>query len=293
MTSQMKKISSALLALALIPASQGLMAQDKNLVIGTNNWAENIAVANMWKILLEEEYGYDVELSNVSKNALYAAMSQGDIDISMEIWLPITDKPFLEPYKDELQVHDAWYEGTGLGLVVPGYVDIDSIPELKEHADEYEYQGSPSILGIDSGSAIAGLTDEAIEQYELPMSQVNSSGPAMMAALDGAYASQEPIVVTLWSPHWAFAEYDLKYLEDPKGVYGENETIYWFSRGDFASDDPWLTEVLNAWKMDDDTLGGLMATIEEVGDPVEGAQQWIDNHRDTIDQWLAASEAAN
>lgn len=76
-----------------------------------------------------------------------------------------------------------------------------------------------------------------------------------------------------------------RWLEDPEGVYGANETIYWFSRGDSASDDPWLTEVLNAWKMDDDTLGGLMATIEEVGDPVEGAQQWIDNHRDIIERW--------
>ncbi|MGM0982720.1 MAG: glycine betaine ABC transporter substrate-binding protein [Pseudomonadota bacterium] len=288
----MKKMSSALLAIALIPASQTLMAQDKNLTIGTNNWAENIAVANMWKILLEDEYGYDVELSNVSKNALYAAMSQGDIDISLEIWLPITDQPFLEPYEDDLDVHDAWYKGTGLGLVVPSYVDIDTIPELKERADEFEYQGSPRILGIDSGSAIAGLTDDTIEAYELPLSQVNSSGPAMMAALDGAYASEEPIVVTLWSPHWAFAEYDLKYLEDPRGVYGENETIYWFSRGDFASDDPWLTEVLNVWHMNDDSLGGLMATIEEAGDPVDGAQQWIDNHRDLVDEWLAVEAEA-
>ena len=288
----MKKLSSALLAFALIPASQTLFAQDKNLTIGTNNWAENIAVANMWKILLEDEYGYDVELSNVSKNALYAAMSQNDIDLSLEIWLPITDKPFLEPYEDDLEVHDAWYEGTGLGLVVPSYVDIDTIPELKARADEFEYQGSPSILGIDSGSAIAGLTDDAIEAYDLPLSQVNSSGPAMMAALDGAYASEEPLVVTLWSPHWAFAEYDLKYLEDPEGVYGENETIYWFSRGGFANDDPWLTEVLNTWHMDDDSLGGLMATIEEVGDPVEGAQQWIDNHGDLVAEWLAVEAEA-
>ncbi len=89
-------------------------------------------------------------------------------------------------------MHDAWYEGTGLGLVVPSYVDIDTIPELKERADDFEYQGSPSILGIDSGSAIAGLTDDAIEQYELPLSQVNSSGPAMMAALDGATQARNP-----------------------------------------------------------------------------------------------------
>ncbi|PAU78417.1 glycine betaine ABC transporter substrate-binding protein [Halomonas salipaludis] len=289
----MKKLSSALLALALIPASQSLIAQDKHLTIGTNNWAENIAVANMWKILLEEEYGYDIELSNVSKNALYTAMAQGDIDISMEIWLPITDQPFLEPYEDDLAVHDAWYHGTGLGLVVPSYVDIDTIPELTERADAFEYQGRPAILGIDSGSAIAGLTDDAIEHYELPLSQVNSSEAAMMAAFDSAYVNEEFIVVTLWSPHWAFAEYDLKYLEDPQGIYGEDETIYWFSRGDFASDDPWLTEVLNGWHMDDDSLGGLMAVIEELGDPVEGARQWIDNHRDMVDEWLAVEVEAH
>ncbi|MBD3894550.1 glycine betaine ABC transporter substrate-binding protein [Halomonas sp. ML-15] len=282
----MKKVSSALLAFALIPTSQALIADEKSIVIGTNNWAENIAVANMWKILLEEEYGYDIELSNVSKNALYAAMAQGDIDISLEIWLPITDQPFLDPFEEQLEVHDAWYDGTGLGLVVPSYVDIDTIPQLTERADEFDYQGRPAILGIDSGSAIAGLTDDAIEAYELPLTQVNSSEAAMMAAFGAAYENEETMVVTLWSPHWAFAEYDLKYLEDPQGIFGEDETIYWFSRSDFASEDPWLTEVLNGWYMDDDSLGGLMAVIEELGDPVEGAQQWIDNHRGMVDEWL-------
>ena len=103
----------------------------------------------------------------------------------------------ISAYKDQLEINGAWYEGTGLGLVVPSYADIDTIPELKEQAEEYGYQGRPSILGIDSGSAIAGLTDEAIDAYELPMEQVNSSGPAMMAALDAAYQQEEPIVVTL------------------------------------------------------------------------------------------------
>ena len=112
----------------------------------------------------------------------------------------------------------------------------------------------------------------------------------MMAALDDAYQREEPIVVTLWSPHWAFAEYDLKYLEDPEGVYGESDDIHWFSRKGFGDDDPWLTSVLNDWYMDDDTLGGLMAEIEQAGDPVEGAQTWIDENRDLIDGWIAAGD---
>lgn len=286
----MKTTLCSLAAAAIFTAATTAQAEDKTLVIGTNNWAENVAVANMWKLILENRYDYDVELSDVSKNALYSGLANNDFDISLEIWLPNTDARYLEPYKDQLEINGAWYEGTGLGLVVPSYADIDTIPELKAQAEEYGYQGSPSILGIDSGSAIAGLTDEAIDEYELPMEQVNSSGPAMMAALDAAYQQEEPIVVTLWSPHWAFAEYDLKYLEDPKNVYGDNETIYWFSRPGFTEDDPWLTEVLNAWHMDDDSLGGLMAEIEQAGDPVEGAETWIEDNQDLVDEWLAAGE---
>ena len=108
----------------------------------------------------------------------------------------------------------------------------------------------------------------------------------MMAALDGAYSREEPMVVTLWSPHWAFAEYDLKYLEDPKGIYGDNEDIYWMARPGLDEDDPWLTSVLNAWHMDDDSLGTLMARIEETGDPEEGARDWINDNRDLVDSWI-------
>lgn len=259
------------------------------MVIGTNNWAENIAVANLWKLVLDDK-GYDIELSDVGKSALYAGMASNDIDLSLEIWLPHTDKEYLAPYKDTLEVHAAWYDKTGLGLVVPSYVDIDSIPELVERADEFEYQGSPTILGIDSGSAIAALSDEVVEAYELPMDQMNSSEPAMMSALDSAYQNEQPILVTLWNPHWAFANYDLKYLEDPENIYGDGDTIYWFSREGLSEDDPWLTAVLDAWHMSDDSLSDLMAEIESQGDPVAGAQTWLDENHDQVDEWLAAGE---
>ncbi|WP_110693881.1 glycine betaine ABC transporter substrate-binding protein [Salinicola halophyticus] len=276
-------------SIASIQADAQDQAQEKPLVIGTNNWAENVAVANLWKLVLDD-HGYDVKLADVSKSALYAGMDSNDIDLSLEIWLPYTDKSFLEPYKNTLEVHEAWYDKTGLGLVVPSYVDIDTIPELVEHADEFEYQGSPTILGIDSGSAIAGMTEDAIETYDLPLQQVNSSEPAMMSALDSAYRNHEPMVVTLWNPHWAFANYDLKYLEDPDKVYGDGDTIYWFSRQGFSKDDPWLTAVLDAWHMSDASLSDLMAEIESQDDPVAGARTWLDENQDQVDEWLAAGE---
>lgn len=267
-------------------------AAEHNVTIGLNNWAESIAVANMWKLLLEDEHDYSVKLTDAGKSVIFSGVANNDFDLSLEIWLPITDEQYLEPYKDRIDVQDSWYEGAGLGLVVPSYADIDSIPELKSEADSFTYQGRPVIVGIESGSAIAGLTNEAIETYDLPMDQMNSSGPAMMAALNSAVAENRDLVVTLWSPHWAFSEYDLKYLDDPEGVFGENENIYWFSRKDFADDDPWLTALLNAWQMDDDSLGSLMAQINELGDPEDGARAWIKDNRELIDGWVEEANAA-
>ena len=78
----MNKISSSFLVVGLLATTTAVQADNhKSLVIGTNNWAENIAVANMWKIILEEEHGYDIELSDVGKSVLYSGLANEDFDL--------------------------------------------------------------------------------------------------------------------------------------------------------------------------------------------------------------------
>ena len=48
----------------------------------------------------------------------------------------------------------------------------------------------------------------------------------MTAALRRAARRDEWIVVTGWSPHWMFAKWKLRYLEDPKGVLGGLERVH-------------------------------------------------------------------
>ncbi|RDD60559.1 glycine betaine ABC transporter substrate-binding protein [Ferruginivarius sediminum] len=280
-------LRTAALAAAAVVASAGwsapASADEGELRIGLNNWAENVAVSNMWKILLEEK-GYDVELISAGKSVIYDGVARKNLDIGLEVWMPTTDKPFYSKYEDRIALQDAWYRGTGLGLVVPAYVDeVDTIPELKANAEMFDEK----IVGIDPGSALMGLTEDAIDAYGLEdFELVASSGPGMTSALKKAIRQDEPVVVTLWNPHWAFADFDLKYLKDPKNVYGQGENIHWMSHMDLKDENPKVVEWLNAWDMNDQQLGGLMAVINEVGDPAKGASQWIGNNRELVDSWM-------
>ncbi|WLD93430.1 glycine betaine ABC transporter substrate-binding protein [Alkalihalobacillus sp. AL-G] len=256
------------------------------IIIGLNNWAENIAVSNMWKVILEEK-GYTVNLKAMEKSPVWAGIARKDLDLAPEVWLPTTDKPLYEEYKDKIELHETWYKGTGLGLVVPKYMDINSIEELNAKKEQL---GITEIVGIDPGASLMKLTRDAVKEYKLDYELIESSGPAMMSELQSAYKNEEPIVVTLWNPHWAFAEYELKYLEDPKKVYGEPDDIYFMTRKGFGDDFPEVLKWMNNWKMDDKSLGTLMAVIKESGDPAEGAKQWIEDNQELVDKWTQSDE---
>jgi hypothetical protein len=58
----------------------------------------------------------------------------------------------------------------------------------------------------------------------------------MAVALERAVRRNEWIVLTEWSPHWMFGAYDLRYLNDPKGVLGSFERVHAVARIGFYQD---------------------------------------------------------
>ena len=98
-----------------------------------------------------------------------------------------------------------------------------------------------TITGIEAGAGISNKTELAIEEYDsLAGWDVEfSSTAAMMAALESAYKNEEPIIITGWNPHWMFVKYDdLIYLDDPLGIYGEEEDIHTLTRLGLEEDEP-------------------------------------------------------
>lgn len=147
-----------------------------------------------------------------------------------------------------------------------------------------------TITGIEPGAGISVTTEKAIEEYEnlAGWSVELSSTAAMMAELDKAISNEEPIIVTGWNPHWMFAKYpDLKYLEDPKGIYGGEEGIHTIVRHGLEEEKPEAYKILSQFEWDVEDMEEIMFEAEETGVEVEDiAQRWVENNEEKVAAWL-------
>jgi len=283
----LKKI---LLLVVLLIVATGLLvgcgqqeAEKKEVNLGYVNWAEGIAMTHLAQAVIEDEFDYDVTTTMADVGPTFQGLSTGDIDAFMDVWLPVTHQSYIDKLGDDIVRLGTNYNGARIGLVVPEYVEFDSIAEMNNYKDKFDSE----IIGIDAGAGIMRTTRQAIEDYDLDFELLEGSGAAMTASLKTAIDKNEWIVVTGWNPHWKFARWDLKFLEDPEGVYGEIETIYTYSREGLEADHPEVASFLKNFEMNIDQLGDLMGAIADSDEePVEVARQWKEEHVDLINSWL-------
>lgn len=260
-------------------------SENKTVKLGYVNWSEGIAMTNLAAAVLEDEMGYKVELTMADVAPVFTSVASGNTDAFMDVWLPVTHEDYMKEYGDKLEDLGVSYENALIGLAVPSYVSINSIEELNANKDQF----GGEIIGIDSGAGIMKATDKAIADYGLDYKVLPGSGPTMTAALKKAIDANKPIVVTGWKPHWMFARWDLKVLEDPKGVYGAAENIHIVARKDLSKDMPEVVDFLKNFKMSEQELGDLMGAIEDKGgEPLDVAREWAKEHQDLIKGWIPA-----
>lgn len=155
-------------------------------------------------------------------------------------------------------------------------------------------QVNQTIIGIDPGSGIMALTDEAKKDYGLEdWTVVSASSAAMTATLKKSYDRKKPIIITGWNPHWMFSRYDLKYLDDPKKSFGEAEEIHTISRKGFAKDQPEAAKMLSQFKWSQDDMGEVMIHIKDGVKPKDAAIEYVKKHKDQVAKWTKGVKKSN
>jgi glycine betaine/proline transport system substrate-binding protein len=280
----------ALLVVALVSGCGNLGGRE--LTLGYLGWDENVANSNLIKVLLEDEFGYEtVELKLADDvRPVFEEVASGELDAFTDVWM-LNHRALVSDVESETELSkETWYTGqTEYGIAVPHYIQARSIADLDSSA-------AGMIIGIEPGAVLMQRIGESvIPEYDLDIDLVEASTPAMLAELRRSYGAKEPIVFLAWSPHWMNAEYDFRYLEDPKDAMGqldEPADLHSIMRDGLEEDDPAAYALINAMKLDEAQVNILELAINRAGDPERGVRNWLENNRDVVEPWIKAARQA-
>lgn len=284
--SRQRKIGTTIAIIAVIIAAltANSLVTNKNkkeaISLSYVEWDTEVASTNVIAEVLKQE-GFDVTITPLDNAIMWESIANGESDAMVAAWLPNTHGAQYEQYQDKVDNLGVNLEGAKVGLTVPSYMNVNSIDELTEEANQ-------TITGIEPGAGVVKAAEETLSAYDnLSDWQLEtSSSGAMTVALGQAYKKKEPIVITGWSPHWMFAKYDLNYLEDPKQAMGAEETINTMARQNLKEDSPKAYRILKNFKWSKDDMEKVMLEINSGTDPVKAAQNWIKENPDTVKTWL-------
>jgi glycine betaine/proline transport system substrate-binding protein len=293
----MKQLSAGLLVLAVFGLFVGPIAQateyDKPIKIGWTAWSTAEANTKLIKKILEDKMGYDVELIMSDIGIQYQGISNGDIDLMLMAWLPTTHKSYWQKFAGKVVDLGPIYTRARLGWVVPNYIPKDKLNSISDLTnDKVAKKLDNKIVGIDPGAGLMQASEDAMEEYGLEdagYQLLSSSGAGMTAALSRAIKRDKWIVATGWSPHWKFAKWDLRYLEDPKGLLGGKERIHCLARKGFYQDVPYeVFEFFVRYNIPIDDLEALMLEAREISYE-EAADAYIKNNPKRIHYWMTGN----
>jgi glycine betaine/proline transport system substrate-binding protein len=214
------------LALAGCTSGKGTAVPAKPTIkLAANPWVSSELNAAVAKILLEEQMGYTVEVVAVDEYAQWDSLATGDIHACLEVW-PSGHGDDVKKYIDEQKSVE---DGGPLGPVgkiswyIPSYLRR-AHPELATWEGFLDPANAALFAATPGGKGQFLAGDPSWVQYDADI--INNLGlnfevvrlgseDALLAELDKAYKQQQPIVLYLWTPHWAHTLYDLVPVELP------------------------------------------------------------------------------
>ncbi|MGU3309178.1 glycine betaine ABC transporter substrate-binding protein [Pseudomonas sp. M5A4_2d] len=280
---KMRRLLGAAATLVVAMGSTLASADSKTLSIGyVDGWSDSVATTHVAAEVIKEKLGYDVKLQAVATGIMWQGVATGKLDAMLSAWLPVTHGEYWAKNKDKVVDYGPNFKDAKIGLIVPEYVKAKSIEDLKT-----DTSFKNKIVGIDAGSGVMLKTDEAIKAYGLDYKLQASSGAAMIAELTRAEDKQESIAVTGWVPHWMFAKWKLRFLDDPKGIYGAAETVNSIGSKGLEKKAPEVAAFLKKFQWaSKDEIGEVMLAIQEGAKPDAAAKDWVAKHPERVAEWI-------
>ncbi|WP_392350707.1 glycine betaine ABC transporter substrate-binding protein [Parasynechococcus sp.] len=273
------------------PAQQlgGSNNTERPLRLGWSPWADAELISLMVAAVIEQELKRPVERVMADIGIQYQSVARGDLDLMLMAWLPLTHREYWTDVRDRVQDYGPMYSGR-LGWIVPNYVPesiINSIEQLRQPSLAARFNNR--VQGIDPGSGLNKTSRDALKRYDLTtMELVSSSSAAMTAVLAKAIAEEDWLIATSWTPHWMFARYQLRFLKDPKGVFGGLERIHSIGRPGLDQSAPSVAAFLNRFHVPEPDLDALLLEAQDTS-PAAAVERYLAENPSRLRYWTTGS----
>lgn len=294
-----RTVAGVLLATAIVTLGStgaAVAAGSGNVRFAVPPWPGEIVKAAVASQLLDA-IGYKAEVLNLEVAVAMKGIASGDADVDMAVWHPANDpvvEPLLKSGKvDQVVVNipDAKY-----GMGVPAYVwnaGVHSIGDLHKHAARFRNK----IYGIESGGAGNILVSKAIQSNEYDLGKfhlVSSSTMGMMSQVTDAIHRHQWIVFLAWRPHWMNVVFKIKYLRDPKLMWGKSSSVATIVNPAFSHAHPNVTRFLKQMYVGAKTQSEWIYKYGYKKVPLDQvASDWIVANADTVRGWLQGVTTAD
>jgi len=301
-------LSAAILATASVTAALAEVESLDPIKLTTHDWTGQIITTTLMGEVLKKA-GYNIEYVQADYIAQFAGLKTGDLHVAMEIWettgreamdeATATGKVVNMGETGMMAIEEWWYPAY-MEEVCPGLPDWKALNDCAgefstpETAPMGRYLGGPVTWG--------GFDDERVEALEMDFEVVHAgTDAALFAELESAYQRKAPIVLWIYSPHWAPAKYEGKFVEfppysaecysdpsvglNPDAAYdcGKPTGPIWkVSWSGVADKWPGAAAAIKAFTVSNADMGDMVGKVDLEGATVDAV----------VADWLAANEAA-
>ncbi len=306
-------LSVGLLSTALsTPVLADVESQDP-IKLTTHDWTGQIITTTIMGEILQKA-GYNIEYVQADYIAQFAGLKTGDLHVAMEIW-ETTGREAMDEATDTGKVvnlgesgmtaiEEWWYPGY-MEELCPGLPDWQAMNDCAEEFATPEtaplgrYLGAPVTWG--------GFDEERIEALGLDFEVVHAgTDAALFAELESAYQRKAPIVLWLYSPHWAPAKYEGSYIEfpeysvecyndpsvgiNPDAAYDCGKPVgpIWKVAWSGVEEKwPGAVAAIEAFDIDNEAMGALITQVDLDGVSVdEAVAEWLSANEETWSGWI-------
>ncbi|MEO1909633.1 MAG: choline ABC transporter substrate-binding protein [Paracoccus sp. (in: a-proteobacteria)] len=263
------------------------------IVFSDVGWSDITATTALASTVLQA-LGYETETRILSVPVTYTAMATDDVDVFLGNWMP-TMEADIAPYRDEGTVDTVRTNLTGAKYTLAtnkagADLGIDDFSKIAEHKDALEGK----IYGIEPGNDGNRLLLEMVAGDQFGMGTfevVESSEQGMLAQVQRASNSDEPVVFLGWEPHPMNAQFEMTYLTGGDDIFGPDlggAEVRTNTRAGYVEECPNVGKFLQNLEftlaMENEVMGKI---LNDGQDPMEAAKDWLKANPDAATPWLA------